>query len=205
MGLSEFKRSIAGGGELKFDPALHRYTIDGAEAIGTSGLLKKFGILKDIKWKDEEAMERGTRVHEQIALDLEGDLAPSSMTAEELGYVEAARKFRREHPMTHAGGEVLCGRKEFMAATLIDFPGELIERNLPVIVEWKTGEREKWHRLQVWFQNHLWHPSLVWVVYLRPDGTYEKDDWSQDYDAREATYDMLQAVGSAYWWQKRNS
>lgn len=202
--LLAFKRSTtATGGVVEFDPALHRYTINGDEAAGTSRLLKRNGIMKEVSWVDEGKMERGDRIHQAVALDIHGDYL-DGLTAEESGWLEGARKFRREHALVEEDAEVLVGREDYMVATLIDHWGRLPGGQLR-IDEWKTGDPDPWHRLQTGIQRLLCPtpPAAVWRVYLKADGTYRIVDDTRDVDALNTARALCMANGAASSWVKR--
>ena len=104
-----------------FDPATHSYYRDGARIPGVTEVLREAGMLTDHSRTDPFYAERGTLVHEAIALDLRGELDEESVDQEIRPYLESARMAYRQIDLT--GGRYL--------------------------VDWKSGAIEPGHRAQI--------------------------------------------------------
>ncbi len=167
--------------------ALHRYWLNGRELDGCTGTLAAVGLIDRSRYTDD-ARERGSYVHDCIHADLDGELAEESVLPERFGYLLAARAFVRdsglvvlniERPLADAGRGI-AGKPDVIGT--ID--------STSVVVDWKTGGEERWHRYQSAFYEHLARVNgLVGVlvhrlaVYLSDDGTYrvarhrDRSDW----------------------------
>jgi len=82
---------------LKFDPASHRYTLDGQVLVSVTQVLKGVGLI-DFNGINPDVLQRaaafGTAVHQACHLDDLGDLDEQSLDENLKPYLEAWRSFR---------------------------------------------------------------------------------------------------------------
>ena len=159
---------------VEFEPTTHQYRVGGLVLPSVTQILKACGITRDYG-PDPTARERGTYVHKMVAADIYGDLDDKALAPEWLGWLESWRKAKR-----------MLQIRDFLAVERIygavarGFAGtvDLIYGNglaLPTICDFKTGEEEDWHKLQL-----AGYLRLVGVshyrqnIYLRADGKLPK-------------------------------
>lgn len=134
--------------DLRFEPSLHRYTMDGVEIPSVTQVLESVGLIDYSHIPPltrQMALERGRAVHEAIALDLDGDLDEESADeAGVLGYVEAARAARAA-----IGVLVADGWEQRVYHERWRYAGTLDLRAGNVLVDWKTNQAEYWVRFQL--------------------------------------------------------
>jgi hypothetical protein len=173
----------------------HRYWLDGAELLGCTTALKGVGMI-DARFYNDEAQLRGTWVHDRIEEGLNDTwrFQVKARKDSRYGYVEAAKKFLKDHKVSVLNAEMpladpllrIAGKPDVIG--LWTRPGHTEERF--VIPDWKTGQPEKWHRYQTAWYLHLakinnlaGHDTDRLGVYLRADGTYttrmheDRTDW----------------------------
>ncbi len=132
---------------LHFDRATHTYRLGSRVLPSVTQILEDVGIIDYSQIPVETrqmALERGSAVHEAIALDLQSDLDESS--AEEsgiLGYVHAAREARR------ALGVEILAVEEQVYHPVLDYAGTLDLRSADCVIDWKTTRAEYWVRFQL--------------------------------------------------------
>lgn len=166
---------------LTLDPTTHTYAVDGRPQIGVSQVLAA-ACLTDKTWVSEEALKRGSYVHEAVELHVQGVLDEASLDPKLLGYVEAWKKFERE-----SGFKVLCQGGVWQSeirrshplygyAGTIDHLGHIGERL--ILLDLKSGDPDSWHPWQLAGYAMLFdlpagstRPERA-NLYVRPDGSY---------------------------------
>lgn len=188
---------------LTLNVSTHEYRVDDRPVLGVSGILAAAG-LSDMTWVSEEALKRGSFVHEAIEFHTQGDLKEELLDPKLLGYVNAWKAFEREsgfrvikvdgrwqseirkyHPIYHYAGT-------------IDHLGQIGDRFF--VVDVKSGEPDHWHAWQLAGYAMLFdfpasspRPHRA-NVYVRPDGSYrfmERKDRA-DFDVFKAAITIAQ-------------
>jgi ATP-dependent exoDNAse (exonuclease V) beta subunit len=130
------------------------------------------------------AMERGTLVHQWSLLiedsadsDKLGELDNcfNQITADIQGYAKAVANFHTKFRPTWISREVRIQDEELGVSGCPDRYGEI--RGELVVLDFKTGQSYKWHRMQValyaiLLQRQQSPTNDRWCVYLRPDGSF---------------------------------
>lgn len=75
-----------------FDRDRHEYLLDGRRLPSVTEIISEAGLLPSYEYVDDWYSERGTAVHEAIALDVRGELDEESVDEEVRPYLERARK-----------------------------------------------------------------------------------------------------------------
>jgi len=168
--------------------------------IRVTDLLRWGGITTPIPNTDasRKALQRGTLVHE-CSLIVEDNLPtmPSAdlIPVNVVGYGCAVWRFMRSmQPVWHQR-EVRIDDHAIDLTGCPDRVGTINGTN--IIVDYKTGGRYGWHRLQVALyavlvERSLWTPDICprfdkrLIVYLSPDGTYQVSSCSRRQDILEA-------------------
>lgn len=168
---------------LAFDPAAHRYTLDGRELLSVTQALDAAGFINR-EWFTDAALVRGTAVHAAVQAFHQTGIAPTDdVTAPffdayldfqaEAGYdVEASEERLCDPVYGYAGTLDLRGRfRKFMAGTdLIDI---------------KTGSVPSWVGYQTAAYARLLPPPVRrWALHLRADGTYRLEPLLGRFDAK---------------------
>lgn len=157
---------------LRFDPAAHRYWLDGTELVSVTRALKDAGLV-NADWFSEAARLRGTHVHEACAMLDDGEL--ESVDPSYAPYVAAYESFLRDAKPEWAFIEHrVCDPRLGYAGTL-DRAGFLNGRW--ALIDLKTGGEATWHGPQTAAYARLVpHGSGLkpdrFALYLRGDGTY---------------------------------
>jgi len=83
--------------QFEFDPAAHRYTLDGRELPSVTQILRGLDDFSNVPARVlERARDRGTRVHSACNLDVLGILDENTVDDEVAPYLAQFRKFLRE-------------------------------------------------------------------------------------------------------------
>lgn len=119
-----------------------------------------------------EAAERGTIVHETIALDLAGDLDEASVDPQVAPYLAAARLFMRECDFKPTRWEERLYSAQHGVAGTLDCYGD------GTVLDWKAGAKRPQYALQTCAYQILAEESGLpvkrrMVVYLKDTGAYE--------------------------------
>lgn len=125
--------------DLAFDPAEHRYTLDGRVLPSVTQILEPYedwsGINPEVL---AAAMERGTRVHAAAALMLDGFIGPHDSGDDIAPYLVQFEKFLAESGFVSVLSEArVCSEKLGYAGTL-DLYGGLPKRKC-ALIDIKTG------------------------------------------------------------------
>lgn len=132
-----------------FDTALHRYCCDGVPLPGVSGIIRRGGYISPEReaFYSEEARWRGTRVH-HACLQIDLDAFGGDAYEDDAGYIESYLKWRAmvlprwtalEEPR-YSDRYWFCGTPD-----RVGFDG----RGRPLILDFKTGGKERWHAMQL--------------------------------------------------------
>lgn len=188
---------------LTLHPETHEYAVDGQTVHGVSEIIAAAG-LSDMTWVSEEALKRGSYVHEAIEFHTQGDLKEDGLDPKLLGYVNAWKAFEREsgfRVLKHEGvwqSEIRKFHPLYRYAGTIDHLGMIGDRLF--VVDVKSGEPDYWHAWQLAGYAMLFdlpagsQRPLRANVYVRPDGSYrfvERKDRA-DFDVFKAAITIAQ-------------
>lgn len=185
-----------------YDPAGHRYVMDGRPVPSVTQLLKVAGIIDTAFLNDDAALRRGTLVHQHCEwVDKEHRLAHGIATAPIVkpidGYINAYAGFVRDHAPRYTHVEVgllhatlrFGGRPDRICA---DLAGQG-----PAVLEIKTGSPAAWHGVQLAAYQMLFPTGSRWVVYLKPNGRYRLQRCTQAEDYGRFTQALADHRASA--------
>lgn len=154
---------------LTFEAEKHEYRWNGVIVPSVTQILS--AVLGD-RYPEtaavERAKDRGTIVHETIALDLAGDLDEESVDPQVAPYLAAARLFCRECEFK----PTLWETRRYSVGAM--FAGTVDAANDCDLVDWKTGGEDPAHAIQTAAYAVLLgiEPRRRLAVYLRDDGQY---------------------------------
>lgn len=169
----EMGRSMSG--LFAFDPAEHKYTLDGMELISVTRVLELSGIA-DYRFSSEEAKTRGSFVHQATELIDRGTLDWSALDPILVPHCKAYQAFVEdvrpeillsERPMYHA---------QYLFAGTLDRAMRINGRTS--IVDFSTGDPPPAKRVQVATYRELAFlcggipASVGYTLWLRNDGAY---------------------------------
>lgn len=183
--------------EIHLDEATHVYTVgDRVGVPSVTTILADVGLI-DTTWFTEQALIRGTYVHEATALDDVGDLDDATVDDQLAGYVEAWRAFRRETDMEILSIEQRVASPAFTYAGTLD--RRIVFHGFEWVIDIKTGGPLRWHALQVAaYAGALRRPSLKRAtVHLRDNGRYS---FAMHADPRD--FDIFGAAVALYHWKR---
>lgn len=168
---------------FRFDESLHRYTYDGKAVRGVTGLLKAGGLITEesMRWFTEEQRWRGTRVH-KACLDIDLECFSGDALEEDAGYIESYLKWRQLVAPRWTVLEEAAYSERFKFCGIADRVG-YDGKGRPIVLDFKTGGSQKWHRIQLALYDIL-YDDLPWgirrrtTLHLQADGSIAK---SHDY------------------------
>jgi len=160
----------------------HEYTRGGAYVPGVSHLLKQAGVIHDGFFTQESA-DRGTAVHKAAQYIAQDDLDRDSIDPRIAGYVAAIDRFMRETGYVSERSEFIVEHKRFNYCGRCDDTGIMRINGAArvVYIDWKTGAKLPWHRLQTaayvgadkQSDGLIFNPRVC--VYLKSNGKYTMD------------------------------
>ena len=155
----------------------------------------------DTQWFTPESRDRGSAVHNELAEYLNGrpaflcDLLP-----EWRGYFDSGRRWIDAHVIEVLLAETrlsdpqwrFCGQPDLICKTKL---------HSSILLDWKTGAKARWHRLQIAGYRHLARP--IWptdrglTIRLHPDGSMP----SVDEHAANIEQDLNRLLSAVnLWW-----
>lgn len=132
---------------LDFDPDKHEYRLDGSLVPSVTQVLHACGMLPDYSRLDPFFRERGSAVHEAIRLDLRGELEEESVDEEVAPYLDRFRRWAAEVELRPLWIEGPLACPVYRYAGTPDCLGT--SRLGLVLPDWKAGQFEPGHRVQV--------------------------------------------------------
>ena len=181
---------------ITFDKDGHVYTADGETFPSVTKILGDVGIIDTRFYKHQHTL-RGNIVHECTAL-IDNGLADadSFLDGGFGGYILAYERFKRECNFKPESIEKYVACMEHRYAGTIDRVGTLGYR--PVILDLKTGKKEKWHEIQLAAYRYAYGSTThgIMGLYLGEDGKYKLTE----YDYEKGLGVFLNAL-SLYRWK----
>lgn len=186
--------------DFKFHKENHTYTLGNVILPGITSVLKECGLTPEYYGDNTEARTRGSRVHAFTHYLDESDLDWAQVKDEEMGYVLAYERWKKqtgfmpvliEKPMYHA---------IFLFAGTPDRVGRLPD-GTKAIVELKTGQIQPAAALQTAAQEMLVNDGrhMRVAVQLNADGTFKMQIFK---DYRDAS--MFLSALAIYQWRQSN-
>lgn len=114
-------------------------TLGGRILPGITGIMRRAGLMYEMEANDFIDATKGERLHEAIHFDVEGDLAEESVDPSEWGFIEGARKARRDLGLEVIAAEYGVGNEALGYATKIDLYCKWNGRL--TVVNWKTSAK----------------------------------------------------------------
>ena len=173
---------------VRFEEGPHLY-YDGGELIpSVTYILQCTGVATPLNAYMRKALARGRAVHKAIQLFDEGKLDFTTVDSRIEGWLQAfvtwqgreGERFKRarNEVVMHARSHGYVGK----ADKVVDEP----DAHRIAVVEFKSGEREDWHALQVnayqlaaipaKYRKGLDRSPGGWLVYLHKNGTYDQEE-----------------------------
>jgi hypothetical protein len=188
---------------LTFDPTTHEYRVQERLVPSVTKLIKAAGLIDDT-WMDEEALARGSIVHQALEYDDQGDLDEGSIDPRIMGYVEAWRKCRQEMGLEVVANEQKVYHETYRYAGTLD---RVVRRaGQLVLIDLKSGSPAAWHALQLalyLMATEQWdinRPTARAAVYLEEDGRYKYVEHKDRNDFAAA-----KAVITLFNWSQENA
>ena len=200
---------------LEFDPAAHRYTLDGRVVPSVTQLLEAAGLV-DLDGIDPGVLRRkrelGTWVHAAIALMLDDDLDVETVWPPAAPYLAAFDRFRVESRFVFV--RELCEQPlvdpVLGFAGTPDLVGRFPEGGATAVLDVKcTYTLAPTCGLQTAAYQHLLRVGANCPVtkrlalWLRPDGTYSAKDYSSDARHRD-DWPAFRAVLALWHWRRNH-
>lgn len=134
---------------LVFEENGHTYSLNGRPIPSVTAILRDVGMIED-RWFSESAAARGTYIHKLAEALFEDDLDEELVPPEFRGYLDSLKRGRDLLSIEKVFGVEMRVHNavEWFAGTVdlaaLDRSGDRL------IVDWKSGGRSRWHRLQTW-------------------------------------------------------
>lgn len=173
-------------------------TPGGRRLRGITSILDAAGIMYELDGNGFATTDKGDRVHQAVHFDCENDLDESTVLPEEMGYIQAARKARREMAFEIIGAEHPIGNEALGYATRIDL--FCLWQKKPTVVNWKTGPTiYRFWAVQSALEALLFTPDPVQrlTIQLQADGHYRPHLHTDRKD-----FDVARAALTVAAWQK---
>ena len=192
-------------GELHFDPAAHRYTVNGKIVPSVTQIISAVGLYEyDYVSRETLAIaaERGRHVHTMIEWYEHGELDLTSIDPELQGYFDAYLSMKEAQVIPEKADLIehrAYSAKYGYAGTL-----DMLFKAERWIHDHKTGEESPVHGLQLsgyWLELHPDFndkPNRLTCGYYRKDGTYKLVDYPYE------PFVWLAVVADSKWREKHN-
>jgi hypothetical protein len=138
---------------LTFNSETHTYLAEGTKVPSVSEVLRVAGLI-DMDWVSEEAMKRGSFVHQTIEFYLQRDLDEAGLDPKLAAYLAAWKAAEREMCIRVLRNEKDAAMVEqrvfhpiYKYAGTLDVLAMLVDRK--VVIDIKTGAPSPWHRIQL--------------------------------------------------------
>lgn len=176
----------------EFNEDLHEYRIEGRKVPSVSEIISGIG-LNDFSHVQPDVLlakqKIGTAVHHLSHLYDSNNLAKCSEDL--MPWLESYKQFRSKFPMSLMISEVRLASKKYKFAGRLDRVF-IIENRKGILVDLKTGDKNKSHNLQkagykiLVEENYPIKLKELWTYYIKPGGFSESDidkkiDISDDY------------------------
>lgn len=127
----------------------HEYTRGDRHIPGVSHLLREAGAI-NADWFSDEAAQRGQAVHLAAQYIMQDDLDRDSVDPRITGYIAAIDKFMNQTGYSPIESEFIVEHKRFGYCGRCDGRGRMVVNGVlrEVYLDWKTGAKLAWHRLQ---------------------------------------------------------
>jgi hypothetical protein len=197
--------TLATSSFLEYSDAEHRYFADGKEIPSVTQILDASGMISQF-CRDEEARDRGTRVHEFTATDDVKPVDLRTVPASLRGYLRAWRAYRRDSGFTPTLIEHRVDSAESGYSGRFDRIGFLPSYSMAVLMDLKTsktGVIPEYARLQLSAYAHAFDPVRIFIrvaVSLRPDGRYN----SKMYPTASHYIDRAEWLGLLHKYKENN-
>lgn len=167
---------------ILFEEDGHRYfdeQLDGPprELVSVTRVLQDAELIDARYFKPRHA-HRGKMVHRACMMEAQKVLDPQSLDPQIAGYVMAWRRFMADLNATPLELEYIMADLELGYAGRVDCRLSIPGRELPVLVDIKSGSKADWHRIQVGAYVRTcagWEQQDCAILYLRESGRYSLD------------------------------
>lgn len=190
---------------ITFNPIDHTYWEGDIRVPGVSEIIEGAG-LTDVNAKQHYTKfhaDRGRAVHKACELLDKGILDESSLDPEIVGYVDAYKKFTKEYePIWTQIEHKIFDHSLFYAGTM-DRCGTF--NNGLVILDIKTGQKAKWHAVQLALYalpslEHDLRVIKLYGLYLKQNGSFKAGRDLIDYTDPEI-FRVAEAATRIYHWK----
>lgn len=195
-------------GGVTFKEDTHQYFDEsGIEVPSVTQILKVAGLtgfgMEGTELHSDESMTRGKAAHQAIHFLEKGTLDESTVDEIVIPYVDAYKKFKKDTGYKPFKMECLLLHQQRRFAGTLDGIGHI--ENQPVLLEYKTGSYQPWHKLQVaGYRAALgddFKTTKDYVLELKSNATYTLHKV-----AYEVTEELLFfSLVNLYYWRKNNN
>lgn len=183
---------------ITFDPATHRYEIDGQPVPSVTTVLKDMGFV-NASYFTEYARTRGTLVHRIIQYHVEGTLDDDTIDPALMGYFNAWRRFEDETGFVSTDTEKPLASEVWRFAGTPDHIGCFPDLR-SACIDVKSGAIFPATQIQVAAYEILAaQPLKRFALCLKEDGKYSLKQFTDRQDAQ-----IFKAALACWWFQKNN-
>lgn len=155
---------------IVFDEATHTYCVGGIIVPSVTEILKELGFI-DTRWYTNNGSDRGKVIH-KLCEDYDNGNIDWGEVGEYAGYIKAWAKFVDDYGEEWEGVEV--------AAHCGVLAGTIDRVSSTAIVDIKTGQKSKWHRLQLSLYHLMIPREKIFAVRIRANGRYSIDSYDPE-------------------------
>jgi len=151
---------------IDFESGTHTYIVDGKEIPSVTTILKDVGIIHG--YYAPGAAEKGKRKHKIFEAYLKGTLDWSALSEEEIKLLETFQGWYDKYVAKVIDIEKLVYNKDGHYAGTIDLIYENKFGQID-ICDYKTGQPEKWHDLQLAAYYNTGEYNQAFKLYIKPN------------------------------------
>ncbi|KKL17566.1 hypothetical protein LCGC14_2484260 [marine sediment metagenome] len=193
---------------ISFRESDHSYWLNDVRVPGVNEIIEAVGLTDPAAKKNYTPFHaaRGKALHKATYLHDMGVLDESSIDPEIAGCFEAYKLFVKQYIPTWFNELIVFNSDLFYVGTLDRF-GQLSTIDDSVIIDIKTGQKAKWHAIQLALyaialtKDISTNPKL-YGLYLKKDGTFKASRDLVDYTSPDI-YKVAEAVTRVFHWKDK--
>ena len=194
---------------ISFRESDHSYWLNDVRVPGVNEIIEAVGLTDPAGKRNYKPFHaaRGKALHKATYLYDMGVLDESTIDPEIAGYFEAYQLFIKEFKPKWLQHESIVFNKELFYVGTLDRFGQLSTIDDSVIIDIKTGQKAKWHAIQLALyaialtKDISTNPKL-YGLYLKKDGTFKASRDLVDYTSPDI-YKVAESAVRLFHWKDK--